>query len=89
VAKHDDNARQERRERPADDYTDDLERANRRDAEGSAVEELARGQGVAAPMPEPNAGAAKDHTQHARKGQAESPRELTLNQPEKKREGHH
>jgi hypothetical protein len=27
--------------------------------------------------------------QHARKGQAESPRELTQNQPEKKREGHH
>ena len=26
--------------------------------------------------------------QHSRKGQAESPRELTLNQPEKKREGH-
>ena len=29
------------------------------------------------------------HGQHARKGQAESPRELNLNQPEKKREGHH
>ena len=27
--------------------------------------------------------------QHARKGQAQSPRELNLNQPEKKREGHH
>src|SRR5215211_5971881 len=26
--------------------------------------------------------------QHARKGQAQSPRELNLNQPEKKREGH-
>lgn len=26
--------------------------------------------------------------QHARKGQAESPRELNLNQPEKHREGH-
>jgi hypothetical protein len=26
--------------------------------------------------------------QHARKGQAESPRELNLDQPEKKREGH-
>lgn len=26
--------------------------------------------------------------QHARKGQAESPRELNLNQPEKRREGH-
>jgi hypothetical protein len=26
--------------------------------------------------------------QHSRKGQAESPRELTTNQPEKKREGH-
>lgn len=29
------------------------------------------------------------HGQHARKGQAESPRELNINQPEKKREGHH
>jgi hypothetical protein len=29
------------------------------------------------------------HDQHARKGQAQSPRELNLNQPEKKREGHH
>ena len=27
--------------------------------------------------------------QHARKGQAQSPRELNLNQPERKREGHH
>ena len=27
--------------------------------------------------------------QHTRKGQAQSPRELNLNQPEKKREGHH
>lgn len=26
--------------------------------------------------------------QHARKGQAQSPRELNLNQPEKKRDGH-
>jgi hypothetical protein len=26
--------------------------------------------------------------QHARKGQAQSPRELNPNQPEKKREGH-
>ncbi len=26
--------------------------------------------------------------QHARKGQAQSPRELNLNQPEKKKEGH-
>ena len=30
-----------------------------------------------------------ERDQHARKGQAESPRELNLNQPEKKREGHH
>ena len=28
------------------------------------------------------------HGQHSRKGQAQSPRELNLNQPEKKREGH-
>ena len=27
--------------------------------------------------------------QHARKGQAQSPRELNLNQPERKKEGHH
>src|SRR4051812_22381696 len=27
--------------------------------------------------------------QHSRKGQAQSPRELNLNQPEKKKEGHH
>jgi hypothetical protein len=30
----------------------------------------------------------RQHDQHARKGQAQSPRELNLNQPEKKREGH-
>lgn len=33
-------------------------------------------------------GVAPRANQHARKGQAESPRELTPNQPEKKREGH-
>jgi len=33
-------------------------------------------------------GASPRANQHARKGQAESPRELTQNQPEKKREGH-
>ena len=87
MAKHDDNARQERRERPADGYSADLERDNRRDTEGSAVEELARGQGGTPAMP-PGAAAEREHTQHSRKGQAESPRELTLNQPERKREGH-
>lgn len=30
----------------------------------------------------------RQHDQHTRKGQAQSPRELNLNQPEKKREGH-
>jgi hypothetical protein len=34
----------------------------------------------------PNTDSQRD--QHARKGQAQSPRELNLNQPEKKREGH-
>jgi len=38
-----------------------------------------------ADMP-PNTDLQRD--QHARKGQAQSPRELNLNQPEKKREGH-
>ena len=88
MAKHDDSARQERRERPADEYSRDLERDNRRDAEGSGVEQMARGEsGPAAPLPDDGAG--KEHRQHARKGQAESPREQTLNQPERKREGHH
>ena len=30
----------------------------------------------------------EESVQHARRGQAESPRERTLNQPEKKKEGH-
>ena len=30
----------------------------------------------------------REHDQHTRKGQAQSPRELNLNQPEKKREWH-
>lgn len=33
-------------------------------------------------------GVAPRSHQHARKGQAESPREVNINQPEKKREGH-
>jgi hypothetical protein len=32
--------------------------------------------------------AERQRGQHSRKGQAESPRELNLNQPERKREGH-
>lgn len=31
---------------------------------------------------------AEQHLQHARKGQAQSPRELTHNEPPKKKEGH-
>ena len=31
---------------------------------------------------------ASEHEQHTRKGQAQSPRELTHNEPSKKKEGH-
>jgi hypothetical protein len=37
---------------------------------------------------DPGPNMAPRSNQHARQGQAESPRELTLNQPEKKKEGH-
>jgi len=79
-----------------DDFDKDLERDNRRDsggaAGGSTMSDLANGgQGgdASAPM-----SATDDRTdqgeyaQHARRGQAESPREETLNQPERHREGH-
>jgi hypothetical protein len=44
-----------------------------------------RGDQLAGDLP-PNTDLTRD--QHARKGQAQSPRELNLNQPEKKVEGH-
>jgi hypothetical protein len=88
--KHDDPGRAESRRVPEDQYTEDL----RRDSAGSdadrTMEELARpgSQSLGAPTTQPHTGPDRERGQHARKGHAQSPVEDTLNQPEKKREGH-
>jgi hypothetical protein len=80
--------------RPSDEYDRDLERDNRRDAgEGGTMADLAN-PGASAPQvsaPVNSSGGRTDQgefPQHARRGQAESPVEETLNQPEHHREGH-
>lgn len=71
---------------PADEFTADLER----DSAGqrsSSMEELVQDAGapLATPFEEPYVSDPEPHRQHAREGQAESPREQTLNQPERKK----
>jgi hypothetical protein len=86
-------AAQDARAEAGDDFDKDLERDNRRDSQGSTMADLA--------SPGADAGLAGGATnapgggtdqgefpQHARRGQAQSPREDTLNQPERHREGH-
>jgi len=76
-----------------DEFDQDLERDNRRDSTGSTMADLAN-QGADAgnaPGPLSATGPETDQgefPQHARRGQAQSPVEDTLNQPERKREGH-
>lgn len=88
-------ARDERdiRQRPADEYDDDLARDDRRASSAGTMSDLAdqgagaghAAGGFAAPRPGTDQG---EFSQHARRGQAESPRELTPDQREREREGH-
>ena len=86
-------ARTERDEKDAgthrDEYDRDLARDSGREPHGRTMEELAH------PGANPGGALASDpvrpdveHRQHARKGQAQSPVEATLNQPPKQQEGH-
>jgi hypothetical protein len=75
---------------PADEFTADLER----DSAGhrsSSMEDLVQdiGAPLATPTEEQYVADPEAHRQHSRKGQAESPRELTLNQPEHKKHRDH
>jgi hypothetical protein len=73
-------------ELPADEFTEDLEHDSK-DRLSSSMEGLVRDD--AAPLREPveeeYIADPEAHRQHSRKGQAESPREATLNQPEHKK----
>ena len=76
-----------------DDYDMDLERDNQRRSDGSTMADLAnRGEtdgDASAPMSATSEDTDRgEFPQHARRGQAQSPVEDTLNQPEHKREGH-
>ena len=73
-----------------DEFDKDLERDNQRRTQESGMSDFAEprvdaGSGVT----QPAVHGGEEHRQHARQGQAQSPRELNLNQPEKKKEGHH
>ncbi|MFL5577179.1 MAG: hypothetical protein ACJ79S_14550 [Gemmatimonadaceae bacterium] len=82
----------ERDDRPSDEYERDLERANRRERDGSSMadlpDEIAGGPHGAAPTTQPHVEDGEERGQHGRKGQAESPVELNHYDPPKKRGGH-
>ena len=94
-AKHGSAARTEEQAQaaPKDEYDMDLQRDNRRDSAAGTMADLANrgdesgnaGGPVSASSGDSDRG---EFAQHARRGQAESPREETLNQPEPHREGH-
>jgi hypothetical protein len=75
---------------PADEFTADLERdsAGRQSSsmDGLVKEDAAP---LSVPAEEEYLADPEPHRQHSRKGQAESPREVTLNQPERKRHTKH
>lgn len=74
---------------PDDEFTADLHRDSK-DQESSTMEGLVREDAEPlrdVPVEEEHLADPEPHRQHARKGQAESPREATLNQPEHKRQG--
>jgi len=76
-------------ELPDDEFTADLHRDSREPTE-SSMEGLVREDAEpleGQPVEEEYLADPEPHRQHSRKGQAESPREATLNQPEHKR--HH
>jgi hypothetical protein len=87
-------ARHERDDRDAgtarDEFDETLERSSRDDPHGRTMEQLAHpGEDAGAPHVTNRVAPDVDHRQHARKGQAQSPVEDTLNQPPKHKEGHH
>jgi hypothetical protein len=71
---------------PADEFTADLERDSV-GRQSSSMEGLVRDDAapLATPTEEEFVADPEPHRQHSRKGQAESPREATLNQPEHKK----
>jgi hypothetical protein len=73
---------------PADEFTADLAKDSA-GRQSSSMDELVREEGapLATPVEEQYIADPEPHRQHSRKGQAESPRELTLNQPEHKKRG--
>ena len=77
-------------DRQLDDFDRDLERDNQREGEGSTMADLAGGGGGGGSNAntQPHVSGGEEHRQHARQGQAQSPRERTPNQPPKKKEGH-
>jgi hypothetical protein len=90
------NDRQKSRSDLPDQYDEDLARDNRRGREGEGMSDLARevrtgAAGFAAGDRPANMEGLDDRhgwRSHARQGQAESPVELTHNEPPKKKEGH-
>ena len=93
-----DNDRQRSRSDQPDQYDEDLARDNRRGREGESMSDLASDT-RSGMMAEPDRSAGGDGggnsdgrhfwRSHARQGQAESPVELTHNEPPHKKEGHH
>ena len=86
-------AEQDARAAAGDDFDRDLECDNHRDTAAHTMSDLANPGADAGLVPGPlNATGSRsdqgEFPQHARRGQAESPVEETLNQPEHKREGH-
>jgi hypothetical protein len=75
---------------PPDEFTADLERDSA-GRQSSSMEGLIRDDAapLATPVEEQHVSDPEPHRQHSRKGQAESPRELTLNQPEHKKHDSH
>lgn len=71
---------------PADEFTDDLARDSA-GVQSSSMEGLVRDDAarLAEPLEQTHLSDSEPHRQHSRKGQAESPRETTLNQPEHKK----
>lgn len=77
-------------ELPDDEFTADLEHDSKERTE-SSMEGLVREDAEpleGQPVEEEYIADPEPHRQHSRKGQAESPREATLNQPEHKRRNH-
>jgi hypothetical protein len=77
-------------ELPADEFTADLERDSV-GRQASSMENLVSedAEPVPPPVEEEYLADPEPHRQHSRKGQAESPRELTLNQPEHRKHTKH